>query len=84
MATNASAPAIEVGGDFGVLARSFRRGLLAANKSPRTIDTYLRMLASFARFLAARGMPTTVAAIAREHVEEYLGDQVGRFRPMAR
>ena len=81
MTAETSYRAIEVDGDYGVLTRSFRRGLLAGNKSSNTVSTYLIMLTVFGRFLAARGMPTTVASITREHVEEFLADQAARFKP---
>jgi site-specific recombinase XerD len=32
-------------------------------------------------FLAAQGMPRTVAAIHREHIEAYIDDLLGRLRP---
>ena len=51
---------------------SFRRHLRAANKAPRTIQTYLDALDHFARFLAADGMPTDVGLIRAEHVEAWL------------
>lgn len=51
---------------------SFARSLRAANKAPRTVQTYLDALEIFERFLAARGMPRDVGAIRREHVEAFL------------
>ncbi|HEY7068337.1 MAG TPA: tyrosine-type recombinase/integrase [Chloroflexota bacterium] len=68
-------------GDYAIVARSFRRSLLAENLSPKTIKTYTEAVALFGAFLAAHGMPLTVAAITREHVEEFIGDQVARWRP---
>ncbi|MBA2311245.1 MAG: phage integrase N-terminal SAM-like domain-containing protein, partial [Actinobacteria bacterium] len=63
------------------LAPSFRRALLAANKAPRTIDSYMEAVRLFARFLEARGMPLQVGAIRREHVEAFLADILERFKP---
>jgi len=63
------------------LAPSFRRALLAANKAPRTIDSYMEAVRLFARFLEARGMPMRVGAIRREHVEAFLADIMERFKP---
>jgi len=51
---------------------SFRRHLRAANKAPRTIQTYLDALDHFARFLAADGLPTDVGLIRTEHIEAWL------------
>src|SRR5918912_1514645 len=70
-----------VDGDYGLLANSFRRSLLAANKSPKTIKAYLDAVNLFAAFLAEKGMPCSVSAISREHVESFLADQLARWRP---
>ena len=40
-----------------VLAESFKRSLLAENKSPRTVETYGEALRLFDGFLARTGMP---------------------------
>lgn len=81
MPPRATPPAVEAGSDYDDMVRSFRRKLLAENRSPRTIATYLAMLAAFARFLAARGMPAAVAAISGEHVREFLADQAQTHKP---
>ncbi len=57
---------------------SFLRHLRAANKSPRTIETYLDAVDLFGRFLVERGMPTDVAAIRREYIEAWLVDLAER------
>src|SRR5664280_372020 len=51
---------------------SYRLSLRAGNKSPATIKTYLAALTRFSRFLAKRGMPRTLRAIRREHVEAFI------------
>ena len=51
---------------------SFRRHLRAANKAPRTIQTYLDALDHFARFLAAEALPADVGLIIAEHIETWL------------
>ena len=58
---------------LGALVKSWRRHLAAENKSPRTVQTYTEALNRFGAFLGERGMPTDPAAIAREHVEEFVG-----------
>lgn len=60
------------------LAASWRRSLLAANKSPRTVQTYLAGLEALRRYLAERGMPQVVAHLRREHVEAFLADLLER------
>lgn len=51
---------------------SWQRHLRAANKAPRTVQTYLDALDHFDRFLADRGMPRDVGAIRREHIESWM------------
>jgi site-specific recombinase XerD len=51
---------------------SFRRHLRAANKSPRTIQSYTEAVQRFNRFLAEQGMPRSVRGIRREHIEAWL------------
>lgn len=64
-----------------VLARSFRRSLLAANKAPRTIESYLEAVLLLGNYLAEAGMPTQVGRITREHVESFIADSLERFKP---
>lgn len=68
-------------GDYAIVARSFRRSLLAENLAPKTIKLYTEAVDLFGAFLAEQGMPTTVAAITREHVETFIADQLARWRP---
>jgi site-specific recombinase XerD len=63
------------------LATSFARHLRAANRSPRTVRSYLEAVGGLDAFLVERGMPRAVASIAREHVESYLEDQLARHKP---
>jgi site-specific recombinase XerD len=51
---------------------SYHLSLRAGNKSPATIKTYVAALAQFSRFLAERGMPPTLRAIRREHIEAFV------------
>lgn len=59
----------------------FTLHLAAGNKSPNTIKAYREAVEQMARFLAAKGMPTAVANIRREHVEAFITDQLERLRP---
>src|SRR5689334_907600 len=54
------------------LLPSWRRSLAARRISPRTVATYTTSVEQLAAFLAERGMPTTLSAIRREHVEAFL------------
>jgi site-specific recombinase XerD len=51
---------------------SWERALKAANKAPRTIDTYMLAAGQLVDFLTERGMPLDVTAIRREHVEAFI------------
>ncbi|HEY5859776.1 MAG TPA: phage integrase N-terminal SAM-like domain-containing protein, partial [Actinomycetota bacterium] len=63
------------------LIDSFARSLRARNRSPRTIKSYCDTAERFVAFLQDRGMPTSAPAVTREHVEDYLADQLDRFTP---
>jgi len=60
---------------------SFRRGLRARNVADRTVQTYCESVSQLAAFLAAKGMPTTLDGIRREHVEAFIEDLLARFKP---
>jgi site-specific recombinase XerD len=66
---------------FRTLADSFRRSLLAENKSPRTVQTYMEGLRLLGMFLAEQGMPTVVPNVKREHVEAFIADLLARQKP---
>jgi len=72
---------IEPAGDIHVNIASFTRSLRATNLSPRTIQSYGESTHLLARFLTEQGMPTTVVAIQREHVESFISDLLGRWKP---
>ena len=66
---------------FRTLVLSFRRHLLAENKAPATVGTYLGSLRCLGEFLVDQGMPTDPAAVTHEHIEEFIADQLRRFKP---
>jgi site-specific recombinase XerD len=57
--------------DIAELVPEWRISLEAVNRSPRTVELYLRGVAALRGFLADRGMPTAIDAVAREHCEAY-------------
>jgi len=67
--------------ELSVLTPSWERALRAQNKSPRTIVGYLEGVALLETYLRAKGMPTNVTHLRREHVEAFVVDQVERWRP---
>lgn len=58
--------------DIAPNRESFVRHLRAENKAPSTVVTYGKAIDQLAAYLEASGMPTTVAALTREHVESFL------------
>ena len=82
MATKAktilSAPSLT---ELKALSQSFRRSLLAENKSPRTVATYDEAVRLFAGFLERNGMPPDVGNIRREHVEAFIAELLARWKP---
>ena len=65
--------------DFDGLVRSFGRSLRAKNRSPKTQKAYVDTAHSFAAFCAERGFPLDLDRVRREHVEEFISDQLSRF-----
>ena len=63
------------------LLESWRRHLRAQRISPATISTYSTAVGQLARFLERQGMPTTPAAIRREHVEAFITDILEHWKP---
>jgi site-specific recombinase XerD len=59
-------------GDLLTLIESWRRSLKAANKTDKTIATYMEAARQLLTFLAEHGMPTLVLNIRREHVEAFV------------
>lgn len=78
MAESTSASVV---GDLGSLIGDFERSLAAANKSPRTLEIYGGAARRLEAFLVARGMPTVVERIGREHLEAFVADQLARHKP---
>lgn len=68
-------------GDLPILIRSFERHLRAANRSPRTIETYHEATSQLVRFLKARGFPTDAVKLRREHIEAFIGDLLVKWKP---
>ena len=63
---------------ISALISDWKVSLRARGRSRQTIGSYLTVADSFAAYLARMGMPTSVASIAREHVEHYLADMLER------
>jgi hypothetical protein len=60
------------------LERSWMLSLQARRLSGKTQRIYAESMKQFVEFLTAAGMPTEAAAVAREHVEAFVVDQLAR------
>jgi site-specific recombinase XerD len=76
-----STATIVTAGDLGGNAQSFARHLAASNLAPRTRQTYMEAVRSFARFLEENGMPTNLVGIRREHVETWIERLLAEAKP---
>jgi site-specific recombinase XerD len=65
---------------FHTLVPSFRRYLLATNRSARTVQTYLCALQGLTRYLEAEGLPLEVRAIRRSHLEAFVADRLATVK----
>jgi integrase/recombinase XerC len=79
--TQAATSAIEAPDSLAVNLPSFLRSLRAERKSERTVEAYREAVTQFAAFLEAQGMPTDVRHIRREHVEAWIIELLGRWKP---
>ena len=69
-------------GHLLVLNRSFRRNLEAENKSPRIIvEAYTDAVRLLATYLQAHGRPLLAGQLQREHIQEFIADQLARWKP---
>jgi len=68
-------------GHLLVLNRSFRRTLEAENKSPRTIEAYTDAVRLLATYCQAHGTPLLAGELRREHIQEFIADQLARWKP---
>jgi site-specific recombinase XerD len=67
--------------ELEALSASWRRHLTAQRLSRATLSGYGISVRLLDRFLAERGMPTSPAAISREHVEAFVSDLLDRWKP---
>jgi site-specific recombinase XerD len=67
--------------DLEVLVRDWQVHLRAKGRSVATISSYLTVADAFRNYLLMQGMPTSAAAVSREHVEHYLAAMRDRVSP---
>ena len=68
-------------GHLLALNRSFRRTLEAENKSPRTVEAYTDAVRFLARYCEAHGKPLLARQLRREHIQDFIADQLARWKP---
>jgi site-specific recombinase XerD len=60
---------------------AFLRSLRAEHKCEKTIETYRESVVKLAAFLAAQRLPDEVRDLRREHIEAWLIELLGRWKP---
>ena len=68
-------------GTFTSLLPQWERSLRAANKSPRTVQSYLESAGQLQVFLAESFGVTEVALVSREHLETWMVELLARWKP---
>jgi site-specific recombinase XerD len=63
------------------LALSFKRSLLAENKSPATISLYTGAVALLAQHMKSRKCPINIDRVARADIELFVADLLERYKP---
>ena len=81
MAVASASTAQSTAGHLAFHARGFELSLVAGNKRPNTIKSYLEAVEQLDAFLRAHGTPHDVENIRREHVESFQADQLARLKP---
>jgi site-specific recombinase XerD len=66
---------------YEVLLPSWARSLRAANRSPKTIRSYIDSARLFECFLRDAFGVTLVAGTNRDHIESFIEDQLARWKP---
>lgn len=67
--------------ELGDLVDSWRLSLVARNRSPRTIRSYIDSLHLLEKFLQGARMTTAVDRLTREHIEMFIADQLAKWAP---
>lgn len=68
-------------GTFNTLIPQWERSLRAANKSPRTVQSYGESARQLEAFLADNFGITEVAKVTREHLETFVEQLLARWKP---
>ena len=63
------------------LAPSFRRSLLAQNKSRKTVETYMAAVTLLEKYLVQENLPLVVRQVKKSYVEGFIVDQLQHNKP---
>lgn len=69
------------GADIRVLAESFKRSLLAENKSPATVSLYIGAVGLLADHMDARQRPTAIESVERADIEAFVASLLESYKP---
>jgi hypothetical protein len=53
----------------------------AENKSPRTVEAYTDAVRFLALYCEAHGKPLLARQLRREHIQDFIADQLARWKP---
>jgi site-specific recombinase XerD len=81
MVKSGRAVQVATASDMRDLAQSFKRSLRAKNRAAETIKSYISTVEMFADFLSGRGLSTSIIGIGRKQVEDFMDDQLSRWKP---
>jgi len=75
------AQAVESGPALSTFVGSWQLSLESANKSPKTVRSYLDSLRALIKFLGAESMPTDAEGVDAAHIQAFLLAEIGRTSP---
>jgi site-specific recombinase XerD len=77
----AASSSIQTPDSIAVNLPAFLRSLRAERKSERTVETYREAVVQLDAFLRAQGMPDDIRHLRREHIEAFIIELLGRWKP---
>lgn len=79
--SQATSLSIQAPDSIAVNLPSFMRSLRAERKSEKTVETYREAVVQLEAFLHRQGMPDDIRHLRREHVEAFIIELLGRWKP---
>ena len=69
---------LQKGQELAVLGPSWRRSLLAQNRAPKTVETYMAAITLLDAYLEREKLPQVVGRLRRSHIEGFIVDQLAQ------